>query len=222
MKRMNYHKEKIISIIISLVLCLSFNTNIAYAYQNEASCIDAEALSLVSDINIVEELQNARKGIIDSNVCQKVLDRISFTCNEEDDVSYTVRHLGSITAGEVYTLTASSKKTSDASTNEDTVYCWISMTWIDNFGPENEIVSVSGGWSANGRTLSNREVWYGVARIDGSFGDGMYEVKTPAKDSFYYTPSKPLVGLSLRAYSWVNSAGYPKNILCEVRSSAFD
>ena len=101
-------KKKIISIIISLVLCLSFNTNIAYAYQNEASCIDAEALSLVSDINIVEELQNARKGIIDSNVCQKVLDRISFTCNEEDDVSYTVRHLGSITAGEVYTLTASS------------------------------------------------------------------------------------------------------------------
>jgi len=124
-RRMNYHKEKIISIIISLVLCLSFNTNIAYAYQNEASCIDAEALSLVSDINIVEELQNARKGIIDSNVCQKVLDRISFTCNEEDDVSYTVRHLGSITAGEVYTLTASSKKTSDASTNEDNVYCWI-------------------------------------------------------------------------------------------------
>ena len=149
-------------------------------FRSEASCIDAEALSLVSDINIVEELQNARKGIIDSNVCQKVLDRISFTCNEEDDVSYTVRHLGSITAGEVYTLTASSKKTSDASTNEDNVYCWISMTWIDNFGPENEIVSVSGGWSANGRTLSNREVWYGVARIDGSFGDGMYEI-TPIR-----------------------------------------
>lgn len=65
-------KKKIISIIISLVLCLSFNTNIAYAYQNEASCIDAEALSLVSDINIVEELQNARKGIIDCYYSQLI------------------------------------------------------------------------------------------------------------------------------------------------------
>ena len=70
---MNYHKEKIISIIISLVLCLSFNTNIAYAYQNEASCIDAEALSLVSDINIVEELQMPVKELLIPTCARKSL-----------------------------------------------------------------------------------------------------------------------------------------------------
>lgn len=214
--------KKIVSIITSLALCLGFNTNIVYAYQDEASRINVEALALVSDINIAEELQNAREGIIDPSVRQEVLDRISFTGNEEDDVLYTVRHLGSIATGEVYTLTASSKKTTDGSIKEDNVDCWISMTWIDNWGPSNEIVSVSGGWSANGRTLSNRQVLYGVARIDGSFGDGMYEVKYPSKDSFYYTPSTPLVGLSLRAYSWVDSAGYPKSILCEVWPSVLD
>ena len=215
--------KKIIAIITSLVFCLGFNTNIAYAYQqDEASSINLEALALVSDISIAEELQNAREGIIDSSVCQEVLDGISFTGNEEDDILYTVRHLGSTAAGEVYTLTASSTKTTDASTKEDYVDCWISMTWIDNFGPSNEIVSVSGGWSANGRTLSDRQVWYGVVRIDGSFVDGMYQLKSPSKDSFYYTPSKPLVGLALRAYSGVYSGGYPRCIICDVRPTIFD
>lgn len=78
--------KKIVSIITSLALCLGFNTNIVYAYQDEASRINVEALALVSDINIAEELQNAREGIIDPSVRQEVLDRISFTGNEEDDV----------------------------------------------------------------------------------------------------------------------------------------
>lgn len=103
--------KKIMSAITIFVLCLSYSSNIAYAYQEEASnSIDKEVFTLISAIDITEELQNAHEGIIDSNIRQEVLDNISVTGNDDADISYTVRHLGSITNGEVYTLTASSKK----------------------------------------------------------------------------------------------------------------
>lgn len=214
--------KKIMSVVTCLVIFFSFNTNSAYAYQQEMGSITEKALALVSDINIAEELQNAREGIIDSSVCQEVLDRISVTSNDDNDVLYTVRHLGSIATGEVYTITASSTKTSNGSTTEDNVECWISMTWIDNWGPSNEIVDVSGGWSANGRTLSNRQVLYGVAQMDGAYIDGMYECQDLSDDVFFCIPSTPLVGFSLKANSWVDIDGYSKTIYCGVKSSVLD
>ncbi len=213
--------KKIISAVAIIVLCFSFSTN-TYAKQEEVSnSIDQEALALASAIDITEELQNAHEGIIDSNISQEVLERISVTSNDNIDISYTVRHLGSVARGEVYTLTASSK-TVNGSVTEDYVDCWISMTWIDNFGPSNELVAVSGGWNANGRTLSNRQVWYGVAQMDGALVDGLHECQFPSGDTYDYTPTTELVGFSLKAYSWVNSAGYPHNIYCGVKSSITD
>lgn len=100
--------------------------------------------------------------------------------------------------------------------------CWISLTWTDNWGPSNEIVSVSGGWNANGRTLSNQQVWYGIVQYNGAFVDNMYETQFPSDDTFYYTPSTSLVGFSLRAYSWVFSEGYSGGILCGVWPTIFD
>lgn len=210
-----------------LALCFSFSTTITYAYQEKASnSINQEVLALVSSLDIIEELQDARDGIIDANICKEVIDSISITSNDDSDVLYTIKHLGIITKdngvkGEVYALTASTKTTTNEIT-KDYVECWISMTWIDNFGPANEIVSVSGGWRSNGRILSNRQVFYGIVSLDGHFVDGKYEDRFPNTNSFYYTPSTSLVGLSLCAYSWVNSAGYPYSILCEVQPTIFD
>lgn len=223
-------KKRIIALVISFVLSLSFGNSLSViaAYQPNDNVYYKEAASaLVASLDTSKEIEDALAGVISSNVSQDVLDDIMVSSSDDSmDVSYTVKYLGNVTntdntEGNLYALTAATR-TKTASSTEDYVDIWITMTWIDNFGTSNEIVSVSGGWAPNGRTLSNRSVFYGVANITGDFVDDKYEMKSPNVNSYYYTPSKSLVGFSLLAYSWADSAGYPYSLYCEVKSSIWD
>lgn len=44
------------------------------------------------------------------------------------------------------------------------------LVWIDHFGMNNELVSISGGWTPNGHTISNRYVKYTVSDFTGLSG----------------------------------------------------
>lgn len=219
--------KKVISMFMAFAFCLSFSISATATYQPNDNYI-VEVADLVASLDIEEEIEHALSGVIDNDVSQNVLDNISIVSDDKDsEVLYTVTCLGEVSSGDniggnVYTLTAVSTKNTSKNKTEDNVYCWITLTWIDNLGVNNELVSVSGGWTANGRTLSNRQVLYGVVGADGSFLNGKSEIKNPTTNSYYYTPSKSLVGLSLRAYSWVDSAGYDHSILCEVLPTIFD
>lgn len=217
--------KKTLSLLIFLVLCICLSISVTAIPEPIST---QELSSLISSINIDEELDNARLGVVDKDVSQNVLDSISISSNNIDNnISYTVNHIGTIvnkdnSVGNVYSLTAVSTKNTTGTTSEDNVNCWITLTWIDNFGTDNEIVRVSGGWESNGRTLYDRSVMYGVDTITGSFVEDQYETKFPENNSFNYTPSKRLSGLSLRAYSLVRSEGYDTSIYCNVRPTIFD
>lgn len=227
------------------ILVLSFVVILVFSYGGKVNAADMETDTMIQnagismftgDINFSEDLEDALSGVIDSRVSEDVLQNIEITSNDEEEVIYTVKYLGTICKndktvqskiysnnleGDVYSLTAATK-VKKGETTEDNVYCWIHMTWIDNLGTNNEIVSVSGGWTPNGKTLSGRQVWYGVQTVDGSFAEDLYESRFPVTNTYSYKPSKTLSGFSLRAYSWVDVEGYSGSINCAVRSSVFD
>lgn len=221
--------KRIILMFIVAAVCFSSAVNAsAVQSSNELACKDAEVRALVEQVSISEEIEHALAGVMDENVPEEVLERIDVGCSNADaNVAYTVKCLGSVgrnanSEGTVYTLTAASTKNTTGTASEDNVDCWITMTWIDNFGTLNQIVSVSGGWTPNGRTLSDRQVFFGVVDIHGSFFDGQKVEKYPGTNSYSYSAPSNLVGLSLRAYSWVRSAGYDLSIYCGVRPTIFD
>jgi len=224
-------KKRIMISSLIAVYVISCTTS-TFAAENptcdkESENVAKAALLQAESLDISTEINKAFDGVIDSRVSKNVLDSVSVLCTDDEvDVSYTVSYLGDITeygstTGSIYTLTAATKTTSTYVT-EDNVDCWISLTWIDNLGTNNEIVKVTGGWNANGRTLSDRQVYYGITRLNGGFISGLSESKFPTSNTFSYKPSKTLSGLYLTAYSWVSSSGYPYLINCTVKPTIFD
>lgn len=217
-----------------MIICLATSANV-----NMACYLDDTTETggiMATNLDISREIENAQLGIVDENVSVEILNRIEVGCTDEDlDVVYTVKFLRNVNEieclsdayaadeamGQVYAVTATTKKTTGTAT-EDNVDCWITMTWIDNTGPKNQIVSVSGGWTPNGRTLWDRQVLYGVVDLKGAFLDGLGAYEYPIDDSYSYTAPSNMIGLSLRAYSWVRSSGYDFSIYCNVRPTIFD
>lgn len=231
-------KRKIILLIMTLIIIVSTSSTILAV---EKSNFKENKQILLSTIDISEEIDNALSGITDDTITEDLMNQIDFEvltkpsfinesidfkANEELDVKYTLKNVGLVleddSKGTMYSLTAVAKQKEDSANNtEDGVYCYISIIWIDNFGDQNELVKVLGGWEPNGRTLSNRQVYYGVADIKGSFIEGKYSVKNPTSNQFEYNAPSSYKGFSLRAHSWVDSDGYPYGILCNVKSSIF-
>lgn len=196
--------KKFSSIILVVCLILTIPCHV-----NAATYVSEEAV-LAANYNFCTSFDNAKKGIIDSNVSEEVLSNIVVA--GEDNVSYTVEYLGSISGnsrsaggGNMYALTAT-QKIQSSDNSEDNVYAWLTLIWIDHLGAENEIVEVSGGWDPNGRTLSNRVVMYGYSNASESF----FQSQRPTGDSFRYT-NIGIFGLTLTAHSSVNSGGYTEN-----------
>ena len=143
---------------------------------------------IISHYTIEERLNDAHNGVIDAEVDEELLESISICIDfgqkgeysllgfteGTDPYTYSVRELGEAyengeSVGTVYALTASGKTISD-STTQNGVYAWISLVWIDHFGVDNELVSISGGWTPNGHTIANRYVKYTVANFMNSSG----------------------------------------------------
>ena len=226
-------KKKLALILLFIFICM----NALPALATEINTENFESLyisMLISELDISNEINKAQNGLIDENVPDDVIASIiAGSADESVEVVYTVTKLGTLSGNTstqstnnedrtLYAVTASTVKGTRGDATEDNVECWVTIYWIDNWGMENEIVEVDGGWISNGRTLSHRQVHYGVVDLKGAFLDGLSEFHNPTEDEFRYFPSKQLIGLSLRAYTWVESAGYSGSIYCGVWPTVLD
>ncbi len=209
---------------VKRLLCAVLLASLVFAipFQASASPATLDEEILLSNYDLEQSIQNAEKGIIDSNVSDEVLKNITVSGGE--NVTYTVECLGKVSsnsrsgeAGTMYALTAT-EKIEPGTNEEDNVFAWLTLIWIDHLGTNNEIHEISGGWEANGRTLSNREVIYSAY----SLTTGESCRKRPTSDAFHYTDIG-LFGLTLTASSSVESGGYTKNpITVSVTPTIFD
>lgn len=129
---------------------------------------------LANAIDYQREYIRARAGVSDIPVTKKVLDACEASItdtngNKENLTVYaTVKKLGQVQRSNslcnIYTLSvfASTKIDSGSEQKYETV-AFGSVTWIDNFGLRNELVSVDGGWIPGYKNqLLNRVVSYGA------------------------------------------------------------
>jgi len=215
--------KKILSLTIAVCMFLSLSIT-AYAAEPSQKQYKsfADVKKVVSAIDLHKEIRDAHNNLISENV----RNNISISSNNDNaNINYTIKNIGSLINSDgnesnVYSLTAT--KTTSATTEYEGIECWISMVWIDNFGPSNQLVSVSGGWSPDNDIYSNRQVWYGIVTIDGSWIEDQYSVEHPTVNQYYYNAPDDFVGVSLRAYSWVDADGLSDSILCQVWPTIFD
>ena len=176
--------KKFFALILSVILMISTILSVAAAENSYDDSVEA----ILSQYTIEERLSDAFRGVVDAEVDEELLESISIHVDsnsaetgsliklveETDTCTYSVRTFGNEyengeSIGTIYALTASGKTISD-STTQNGVYAWISFVWIDHFGMNNELVSISGGWTPNGHTISNRYVKYTVSDFTGLSG----------------------------------------------------
>lgn len=195
-------------LLVSLVCVIPFQVN--------ASPVDTDEAKLLENYNLEKSIRNAEKGIVDSNISDEILKCITVSGGE--NVTYTVECLGKASrnsrseeSGTMYALTAT-EKIESKEINENGVYTWLTLIWIDHFGTNNELVEVSGGWTPNGHTLSNKTVTYGCSNLC---------AKYPTTDSFTYS-NIGIFGLTLTASSSVVADGNTQDpITVSISSSIF-
>lgn len=174
--------KKVVRSVISVTMLfvLSFSTVKAEASLSQKN---VSGLQLVSEDKIVEltnalnyqrEYTRATAGLSDIPVTKEVLDACEASItdsngNKENLTVYaTVKKLGQVqhskSISNIYTLSVfASTKTDSGSGQKYQTTAYGSVTWIDNFGLQNKLVSVAGGWMpGNNNQLLNRVVSYGA------------------------------------------------------------
>lgn len=183
---------------------------------------------MLSSLNIEEEISRAQRGITDIAISEEIKEQIiAYTMNgkgdkEQAEIKATIRNLGSIikneTTGTMYTLTVVAtgvEKTDSDNTSKHNSRAYASVTWIDNLGTQNELVSVSGGWNLGPNTLTDRNVNYGVT----SGSDNKREHRTPSKNSFSYQGTSDMVGFTLFVDTYAYIKEYNEALTLIVYSS---
>lgn len=223
---------KKLCILIAFIMLFSSITTLAS--EIKSSDIQMQEDILISSINISEEINNALNGVIDESIPHDVLNQIdvgvqvipknslakSLNNAESDfDVHYTVKNVGDIydgnTVGTMYSATVyAAQKESSGNNTEGGVNSYITIIWIDNLGLNNELKGVYGGWTPNGKTLSNRSVVWWVDESSSS------ESRFPSGNSYSYSMSRK--GSTFYANSWVDVANYPYSVSAYVKTSIFD
>lgn len=199
----------------------------AYAVTNDAAIIE----DLLDAYTLSERIEDAKEGYVDACVSQEILDSITVgmrdtsaysTRNSNVDsepVTYAVKSLGQVSKGEVYAVTAAQKTENDSSTLYG-VEAWLTVVWIDHFGTQNELVSVSGGWDPGDVELSNRTVEYRI--IDGIEYLGAY--CEPTTNTFSYPGFDDWFGLTITAESCAvfRHDGTTARIYVDISPTIFD
>lgn len=200
--------KKVFCMLLVSILCLGLHLSATAAEVPTDTTVVPMAEEVLAQIDLKTELSDAEKGIIGQNVSEAILQNIEFDGNEDMETSYSVKNLGQVetaegSRGTMYSLTAvmNSKKTTSGQNNNDNVHSYMSVTWIDNFGTNNELCAVTGGWETD-RTLSNRKVEYGV--------DGVTRTEYPSGDTFGYSDIG-MKGYRISATMSVDSAGWNWN-----------
>lgn len=156
---------------------------------------------------LAERIADAKRGYIDEDVSEEVLAAVSFTSDEvgknsqvlasdltgtdEENIDFSIKNLGEVvvdgqSVGTMYSATGVQKTKSDSKELKDVnVQAYLTIVWIDNFGDDNVLVDVTGGWNDRwGYLKENRTVTYSATDLDG-YGD--IETKYPSQDTFEYT-----------------------------------
>lgn len=167
-RRSELMKKKVLSSVLAaccLVGCLSIPV------------AAAEAPKAV-DINLEAEIYNAINGISDVPITDAMLDGAVAAITDDDgnvlqaiDVDMTVKEIPASRSSSVTTYVATyvarANKTDSGTTTKDDVVATATVTWNDILGTTNELISVSGGWTVSGTTLSSRKVAYGSKTLNG-------------------------------------------------------
>lgn len=96
---------------------------------------------------------------------------------EELDVSVALKDVSKSRSGVTtyeITYTAVETKTDDGTSVKDGVTAVGTITWNDFFGYDNQLVSVSGHWTLDSRTISNLVARYGAMDILGNVTNGPF------------------------------------------------
>lgn len=212
--------------LLSLVLIFSLSLP-ASASEPNVNTIEAA----LSQYTLADRLEDATSNFIDPAISSDVLDSIfvsystnnfsTHSSNADKEPSYSVKSLGLVSdgtksVGTLYALTAAEKDISNETTKNGVV-AWITLVWIDYFGTNNELVSVSGGWTPNGKTISNREVTYGQS------SNGNYSSLTshPSSNSYSYD-DLGIRGYRLFADSEASISGVSSTITVSVSPTIWD
>lgn len=163
-------RERMISFILSIVCLFSCSIVGVAAAENPNDTNDV-ILQLVENEDVLAVVTDEAGNVVE---CLDV--------EVTSEIVSTSRAVGSTYA---VTYSASYKTDSNASSLSGVV-ATATVTWNDILGMKNELVSVSGGWTANGETLSNRKVSYGSKSF---FGETYTLTKNPVSNNFYYSPS---------------------------------
>lgn len=219
--------KKVSALMLSLALIFSLSLPVSASEPNVNTVDDA-----LSQYTLTARLEDAASGFIDPTISSDVLDSISvsFSTNSlstrsvsdtDKESSYAVKNLGLVSngtenIGTLYALTASEKEISDETTKNG-VDAWITLVWIDYLGTDNELVSVSGGWTPNGKTISDRDVTYGQS------SSGSYSSITahPSSNSYSYD-DLGIRGLRLFAESEASISGASSTITVSVSPTIWD
>lgn len=223
--------KKYMSFVLAfaLIMCLAVP-----AMAAEDSVLTA-AENMAYAYTIEERLLDAQTGFVDAGIDKDIIESInvglspdnngqtrSMKDSDENVVSYGIRNLGNVyedgeIVGTVYGLTATEKTISNAG-SQSGVDAWLSLVWIDKLGTENTLVSVSGGWSANGHALTNRYVSYTVA----DYGwDSVYSIGSRPTDDTFNIPVGA-TGYAFTARSEVAVDGSLSRLVVSVETSIWD
>lgn len=228
-------KKRIRIIISTIAILLISNSAMVYAAPwDEENTFSKDLMTYEECVEVVyhadiyekEAFSRATRGVSDIPITEEMLNLIEVTSTDEEgnieelDVYMTVKEIGHVMQngeiGTFYMLSAF------ASTKDDSGTASYSKTtaqgtvfWIDNPGVNNELFGVSGSWTTNGDSLSDRRVEYGA---DNDWSK--IKTKYPTSNTYAYTEKAgSIMGLLLHLTSYITVNG--QSLRLRVTSSIF-
>lgn len=120
--------------------------------------------------------------------------------------------------GATYATTNTIKPKSD-STYLHGVTITQTITWSDNLGPDNGLVTVSGNWASSTENIFDRRVSFGATDVDGNVIDSF--TKYPSDNSFSYSPTG-VTGYGFYLNTFAQISGFEEPITLDVKTSILD
>lgn len=214
-------KKKTISLI--MVLCMSFLAVVpASATYATVNGTDLAAMNVAKEMMaqypLAERIEDAKSGKVDNDVEEDIREAVTFSVSSgqenmartantltEDvatDIDYSIKNLGEVvvdgeSVGTLYSATGT-QKTKTGSDEMLGVEAYMSVVWIDNFGYDNVLVEVSGGWYEHGHYVHRKSLRYSATDYDG-IGDERFIENV--SDPFEYT-NIDFHGLAITAVSY--------------------
>lgn len=181
---------------------------------------------LTNAIDYEQEYLRAKAGMSDIPITKEIMDSCEASITDINgnkqilETYATVKKLGQVQRSDrlnnVYSLTVfSTTKTDSGTAQRWNTTAYGTVTWIDNWGTTNEMVSAAGGWTPGyGDELTNRVVQYGAMTDKMDISTAW---RHPAENSFYYDGNSNMKGLVIFLDSTIDVNG--SNLRLRVTSS---